>query len=141
MYDVSNIFQVPLVLQDQGLCTQLTQKLTLPKKAAKPDMKQWKVTAKKIDLLEQSKNEIRIALVGKYMNSPDTYLSVKQSLEHAAIFIERKLIIEWIEAEDLIDKQKKDKYGKAWKQLKDSDGILVPGGFCTVSRNRAQEQS
>lgn len=87
----------------------------------KPDLREWRLVAKKVD---EVKGEVIIALVGKYMNSPDAYLSVVKSLEHAAVMVGKKLKISYIEAEHLQDKK-----NEAWEELGKADGIVVPGGF------------
>ena len=119
LYDVPNIFHVPLVMKDQEFCQQLSERLKV--KTLKPDLKEWRKLAQKIDSVSII---VKIALVGKYTNSPDAYLSVVKSLEHASLAVNRKLEIVWIEAEDL---HKKDK--NAWSQLHGCDGVIVPGGF------------
>ena len=81
----------------------------------------WKELAEKFDSVSI---EVHIAMVGKYTNSPDSYHSVVKALEHSAIAVNRKLVIDFIEAENLyLDKE------DAWKLLKQADGVVVPGGF------------
>ena len=75
---------------------------------------------------------VKIAMVGKYTGLSDSYLSVIKALQHSSFEVNRKLQINWIELENLDEKVKRDdaeKYNEAWKLLKESDGILVPGGF------------
>lgn len=67
--------------------------------------------------------------MGKYTGGNDAYLSVIKSLEHASVAVGRKLVIDWIEADYLVDKSLKAKLDSSWKTLKDADGVLVPGGF------------
>ena len=123
-HDVPNIYHVPLMLEAQGLCNILgidcnkTQLLT-----------QWREMAYDLDTLTE---DVTIAMVGKYTDLSDAYLSVIKSLQHAAMKVRRKLSINWIEASHLeVEWQENsgDEYKAAWQDLKDSNGVLVPGGF------------
>jgi CTP synthase len=81
---------------------------------------------------ERLHDVVKIVLVGKYTSLHDSYISVVKSLEHAALSCNRKLQLDWIEAEELeAEYQAKDpiKYHDAWKMLVGAEGILVPGGF------------
>ena len=71
---------------------------------------------------------IHIAMVGKYTDMPDAYLSVIRALQHASYYVGVAIKIDWVEATDLEDKTK-EKYESAWTLVRDCDGILVPGGF------------
>jgi CTP synthase len=75
-----------------------------------------------IEKIRLPKPEIRIALVGKYVELKDAYMSVRESINHAAISIGVDPFIEWIHAADL-------EKGKGWELIETADGILVPGGF------------
>lgn len=81
--------------------------------------------------LDEMEEVVRIAMVGKYTGLSDSYLSVSKSLQHAAMAVNRKLTIDWIEATDLIESEaeSKDAYNSAWNKMENADGILVPGGF------------
>ena len=82
--------------------------------------------------LDKLTKDVSIAMVGKYTDLSDAYLSVIKSLQHAAMKVRRKLSINWIEAshlEDYWQSKNSDEYKSAWQGVKDSDGILVPGGF------------
>jgi CTP synthase len=73
---------------------------------------------------------ITIAVVGKYTDLSDAYLSVSKALYHAANKAERKLKVFWVEAEYLTeDAAEKEQYAQGWAALKEADGVLVPGGF------------
>ena len=121
-HDVPNIYHVPLMLQEQGLCDILgvdCHSTSL--------LSDWKLMAHHLDTLSE---EVHIAMVGKYTNLSDAYLSVIKSLQHAAMAVDRKLIIDWIEASHLeTDWSDKNEHDTAWIQLKQADGVLVPGGF------------
>ena len=84
------------------------------------------------DHVDSLKEEVHIAMVGKYTGLSDSYLSVIKALQHSSYVVGRKLIIDWIESVNLEDEIKKSDskmYDYSWKLLKEADGILVPGGF------------
>ncbi len=121
-HDVPNIYHVPLMLQEQGLCNILGVDCETTGLLA-----EWRKMALHLDTLEQ---EVRIAMVGKYTGLSDAYLSVIKSLQHAAMAVDRKLVIDWVEASHLEDDwSDAEESASAWKMLKGADGILVPGGF------------
>ncbi len=120
-HDVPNIYHVPLMLQEQGLCEILEVDCT-----ATSLLEEWKTMAHHLDTLTE---EVHIAMVGKYTDLSDAYLSVIKSLQHAAMAVDRKLVIDWIEASHLEPEWDKDESDAAWAALKKTDGILVPGGF------------
>ena len=120
-HDVPNIYHVPLMLQEQGLCDILEVDCT-----ATNLLEEWKTMAHHLDTLT---DEVHIAMVGKYTDLSDAYLSVIKSLQHAAMAVDRKLVIDWIEASHLEPQWDKDEGNAAWAALKNTDGILVPGGF------------
>ena len=115
-HDVSNIYRVPLLLRDQGICDALGIDCN-----ATEMMKRWEKMADRVDNLGP---DIHIAMVGKYTGLTDSYLSVIKSLQHASYAVNRTLVIDWIEASNLEDENHED-----WNTLKSADGILVPGGF------------
>ena len=123
-HDVPNIYHVPLMLEEQGLCKILGVDCNATNLLA-----EWKEMAYGLDLLEE---EVTIAMVGKYTDLSDAYLSVIKSLQHAAMKVERKLTINWIEASHLENEWKtnsNEEWVSAWNLLESSDGVLVPGGF------------
>ena len=120
-HDVPNIYHVPLMLQEQGLCTILGVDCS-----ATDLLSQWKTMALHLDTLT---TEVHIAMVGKYTDLSDAYLSVIKSLQHAAMAVDRKLVIDWIEASHLEEGWPSEEHDVAWKVLRAADGILVPGGF------------
>ena len=120
-HDVPNIYHVPLMLQEQGLCDILgvdCTKTTL--------LEEWKEMAFHLDTLTE---EVHIAMVGKYTELSDAYLSVIKSLQHAAMAVSRKLVIEWIEASHLEADWDASEHEAAWTALRAAHGVLVPGGF------------
>ena len=116
-HDVPNIYHVPLMLEEQGFCNILD--IDCNKTEILSD---WRKMANHLDQLEE---EVHIAMVGKYTGLSDAYLSVIKSLQHAAIAVDRKLRIDWIEASDL----EGNNDSEAWSLLKNAHGVLVPGGF------------
>lgn len=123
-HDVPNIYHVPLMLQEQGLCDILGVDCT-----ATNLLDEWRTMAHHVDTLT---DEVHIAMVGKYTDLTDAYLSVIKSLQHAAMAVDRKLVIDWIEAghlEEAWANEQADEHQEAWSRLQRADGILVPGGF------------
>ncbi|GAU92491.1 hypothetical protein RvY_04567 [Ramazzottius varieornatus] len=135
--DCPSIYFVPRLLQQQDLVGSLSRLLDLgsrlrPRNDANQD--RWTDLAEKITRIETQGKTVRIALVGKYTKCKDSYLSVHESLTHAAWLCRRKLIVEYIDATELEEEFKKAepaKYHAAWKRYSESDGVIVPGGFGT----------
>ncbi|MGB9680404.1 MAG: CTP synthase [Thermoanaerobacteraceae bacterium] len=115
--DVDSIYQVPLELDKQKVDEYILKRLNLP--VGKPDLKEWRGY---VDKEKNLKNHIEIALVGKYVELHDAYISVVESLKHAGVYNDTSVYIRWINAENVND-QTVEKY------LNGADGILVPGGF------------
>ncbi|XP_058101065.1 uncharacterized protein LOC131245549 isoform X1 [Magnolia sinica] len=129
LYDVSNIWHIPLLLRDQKAHEAILKVLNLTGVNRYPMLEEWTRRAKTCDML---RNPVRIAMVGKYTGLSDSYLSVLKALLHASIACCRKLVVEWVPAADLEDttaKESPDVYEAAWNLLKGADGVLVPGGF------------
>ena len=120
-HDVPNIYHVPLMLQEQGLCDILGVDCTKTNL-----LQEWKKMAFHLDTL---KEEVHIAMVGKYTDLSDAYLSVIKSLQHAAMAVDRKLVIDWIEASHLEADWDVSEHDTAWATLRAAHGVLVPGGF------------
>uniref|UniRef100_A0A673ZB32 CTP synthase n=1 Tax=Salmo trutta TaxID=8032 RepID=A0A673ZB32_SALTR len=127
--DVSSIYRVPLLLEDQGVVGYFCQRLDLPIETRPRKMlTKWKEMSDRYRLLEQCS----IALVGKYTKFTDSYASVIKALEHSALAISHKLEIKYIDSADLEPNtltEEPVKYHEAWQKLCSADGILVPGGF------------
>ncbi len=116
--DARNIYEIPLVLHDEGLDDYVVRHLGLAGHA--PDLSEWQALVRKID---SASRKVRIALVGKYVTLADAYLSVVESIKHGAIAHNAEAEIVWVASDDLTDER------KAADLLSDVDGILVPGGF------------
>jgi CTP synthase len=117
--DVASIYECPLMFHKEGVDRLVLKYLHLDAKEA--DLSKWE------DLIHRAYNpqdEVRIAIVGKYVEYEDSYKSLKEALVHAALQYNLKLVVQWVEAEGL--ETKDDSY---FAQLEGFDGILVPGGF------------
>jgi CTP synthase len=117
MLTVDNIYEVPLVLQDSGIGDLIVEALSLP--AGPRDLADWRSL---VDQMSEAKKELPIAVVGKYADLPDAYLSVKEALRHAGVFHGRDVDITWVHSED-IEREGPDEL------LRNVSGIVVPGGF------------
>jgi CTP synthase len=117
-HDVESVYEVPIILDEQGFGDNLLGKLNLREK--RHDLRDWRKFIKKIKNL---KNEVTIAVVGKYTDLKDSYISIAEALKHAGYEIDTAVNIKWVESIDLEDDPNKVEV------LKDVDGILVPGGF------------
>tara|TARA_B100000809_G_C15131784_1_gene528767 strand:+ start:410 stop:2044 length:1635 start_codon:yes stop_codon:yes gene_type:complete len=112
-----SVYEVPLHLEAEGLGDILMRELGLPDSVA--DLDSWRSIVR-VD--EEEHPEIDIALVGKYVELKDSYLSVVEALHHAGMHNDRKVNIQWIAAEDV------EKHGPELL-LGSAQGIIVPGGF------------
>jgi CTP synthase len=114
--DARSIYQVPLMLEEAGLGDYVCEVIGVD--AGAPDLAQWQELVRRI---EAPKPPVRIALVGKYVQMPDAYISVTEALRHAAVHHGVDLHIDWVNAEVL--------EGGDTTVLQGVDGIVVPGGF------------
>ncbi|MEA5471997.1 CTP synthase [Spirulina sp. 06S082] len=115
--DASSIYEVPLMLEQEGLAKQTLEHLKLDQRL--PDLTQWQTL---VERMRAPQNSLEIALVGKYVKLSDAYLSVVEALGHAAIALNSEVNIRWVSAEDIETKG-------AETYLHDVHGIVVPGGF------------
>ncbi len=115
--DARSIYEVPLNLSRQGLDEMVIERLEL--QCAERDMDDWNEFVSHSMTLTK---EVDIALVGKYVQLPDAYLSVTEALDHAGIFHDHKVNVHWVDAETLTPEE-------VDATLARFDGILVPGGF------------
>lgn len=133
LYDVPNIWHVPLLLRDQKAHEAIFKVLNLQSMDHKLEqpciMEEWRLMAKTCDMLDE---QVRIAMVGKYTGLSDAYLSVLKALLHASVSCRKKLVVDWVPATHLEQPTKfenPEAYKAAWKLLKGADGVVVPGGF------------
>jgi CTP synthase len=117
--DVDNIYKVPLVFRDQGVDDFILEHFGL--RAPAPELARWK---EPIERSARATRSVRIALVGKYVELEDAYLSVSEALRHAASMQNSKVEIDWIDSERL-----NAEADPAQQLLSAADGILIPGGF------------
>jgi CTP synthase len=115
--DVPHLYTVPLRLREQHLDELVLERFGLP--VGTSDLDEWEALCRRIDELE---GHVRIAIVGKYVQLQDAYLSVVEALKHGAIHHGTHLEIDWVDAETLGPDE-------AAEQLRGVDGILIPGGF------------
>ncbi len=115
--DEKNLYKIVTSLQNQGVDEYICQHFNLQTKSI--DMREWQALINKVDALN---GEVKIALVGKYVQLHDAYLSVVEALNSAGYEVGKKIKIIWVQSDDVF----KDGY---IEQLKNVSGILVPGGF------------
>jgi CTP synthase len=118
--DVDNIYKVPLTFRDQGVDDFILEHFGVD--APAPDLERW---IEPIERSARATRTVRIALVGKYIQLEDAYLSVCESLRHAASLQESRVEIDWIDSESL----EADDNSDVMARLTSADGILIPGGF------------
>jgi CTP synthase len=118
MVTASNLYEVPLLLEKAKVGEYLMKRANLQPYQS-PDWTDWQ---KMINVIKQDKPKLNIALVGKYVELHDAYISVRESLNHAAFSLGLEVDINWIHSVEL-------EKGKSFEILNKSDGILVPGGF------------
>ena len=133
--DVSDVYLVPAVLQAQGLDELVVEQLGID--APPAVLGEWQDL---IDRIGEPREEVTIALVGKYVKLHDAYLSVHEALKHAGVHQGARVRVQWVDAENM-------SYEEAAELLEQVDGVLVPGGFgsrgwegkilaCQVARER-----
>jgi CTP synthase len=118
MEDVKTIYEVPVELSKEGLDAQITRLLRLEERSS--NMEPW---LDMLHRLQHPKGEVRIGIVGKYVQLEDAYKSLREALLHGGLAHNQRTVIDWIESEEI------DSAETAEKRLKGYDGILVPGGF------------
>src|ERR671921_1172066 len=116
--DVDNIYKVPLWYHDQGVDDFIVDHFRLD--APDADLCEWRDITRRADEAEQP---VRIAIVGKYVQLEDAYLSVSEALRHSGYLHGGRIEIDWIDSETLVDEP------TARAVLGGADGVLVPGGF------------
>ena len=117
-YNVSTIYKVPLILDEQGMGDYICRRLNL--RGRSPSWDDWR---RFVDSIENPKHTVRIALVGKYAGLADSYVSMNEALRHSGASCSSRVLIDYIEAEVFEESPEK------LSVLKDYDGIFVPYGF------------
>ncbi|NET51225.1 MAG: CTP synthase [Merismopedia sp. SIO2A8] len=115
--DAGSIYEVPLILEEEGLANQALEILQMEQR--QPNLTHWETLVKR---LYQSDQSVEIAIVGKYIQLNDAYLSVIEALKHAAIASGSALKIRWVNSEDI-------ETHESYAYLQGVNGIVVPGGF------------
>ena len=112
-----SLYEAPIMLHQNGLDKVTCRELRL--KTHAPDLREWRQLVRKI---AQRKKEVKIAIVGKYVQLHDAYLSIIESLNHAGFETGANVNIEWVDSEDITEKN-------AGEILGEADGVIIPGGF------------
>lgn len=115
----SSIYEVPLQLEDLRVADLIIERLGLQAQADAPRLDEWREAVQR---LRSKKPVVRIALVGKYVELHDAYISVREALIHAGLAHNHEVEIDWVHSEDL-------ERGQGFERLQKAHGILVPGGF------------
>lgn len=115
--DANSIYEVPLILEKEGLAQQTLELLQLEQR--QPDLENWRNLVQKMN---STRTKIEVAIVGKYIQLSDAYLSVVEALGHGAIAADCEVNLRWVSAEDI------EIHGAA-KYLQNISGVIVPGGF------------
>ena len=115
--DVEYLYEAPLAMEREKLADVVLSSLRLENR--KPDLSDWEAM---VESLRNPNKTVKIAIVGKYTQLHDAYLSVVEALKHGGISCRAKVELDWIDSEELTEKNLD-------QQLHDVDGILVPGGF------------
>ncbi len=115
--DAKSIYEVPLLLEREGLAEQTLDLLNMDQR--QPDLVQWQIL---VDRMYSPKHNVEIAIVGKYVRLSDAYLSVVEALRHGAIAMSGELRLRWVNSETLEDEGIET-------HLDGVDGVVIPGGF------------
>ncbi len=118
MVTVPILYEIPLLLEKAGLADLVMKRLGLV--ARKPP--DWTLWEKLMQEVKRPKPPVKIALVGKYVELHDAYISVREALKHAALHVGVELELEWVHSAEL-------EKGRGWEVLRLADGVIVPGGF------------
>ncbi|KAJ3125001.1 CTP synthase ura7 [Nowakowskiella sp. JEL0407] len=134
IHDCKSIYHVPILLEKQGLLKVLQKKMGVVAVGDKMGVNLWSKWRNLADRHNKLEESVKIALVGKYTDLSDSYISVVKALEHACLSCSRKLELHWVEASHLEESGKVEdpvKYQESWKSITQASGIIVPGGFGT----------
>jgi len=112
------LYEIPLLIERAGMPDQVIRQLGLTARK-QPDWREWEALVEEV---KRPKPAVTVALVGKYVELHDAYMSVREALKHAALAARVEVEIEWVHSADL----EKD---KSWEQVQKADAVLVPGGF------------
>jgi CTP synthase len=112
--DAHSIYEVPLILNKEKVGEYVINRIKL--ETGEQDLKEWE---KVVDALKQDEYQVSVGIIGKYVELEDAYMSIRESLNHAAAHLGIKVNIEWIQADDKVNEDK----------ISHLDSLLIPGGF------------
>ena len=112
--DVGSIYEVPLIINKEKVGEYIINRIKID--AGEQDLTEWENV---VESLKQDAYQVKVGIIGKYVELEDAYMSIRESLKHAAANLGIKVNIEWIQAENDLDEEK----------LSQLDSILIPGGF------------
>jgi CTP synthase len=112
------LYEIPLLLEKAKIAPYILERLGLQSRQ-EPNWKEWEHLVEEV---RKPKPKVKIALVGKYVELHDAYISVREAIKHAAIHLGVEADIKWVHSAEL-------EKGRGWDLVKESDGVLVPGGF------------
>jgi CTP synthase len=112
------LYEVPLILENAGIADFIMERMGLEARQ-KPIWSEWE---KMVAAEKEARSKVRIALVGKYVELQDAYMSVREAVRHSALAVGVEAEIVWLHSADL-------EKGKGWEELERCHGIIVPGGF------------
>ncbi len=118
--DLETIYEAPLMLEKEGLATQVLQRLNMAEKTGEPDLTKWTAMVERI---KHPKHQLTVAIAGKYTGLTDAYLSVSESVKHACAANNAGVDIRWINSEDCTS------LDTAADMLNGVDAVVIPGGF------------
>jgi CTP synthase len=125
--DAPSLYQVPLMLRDEGLDAVVVRRLGLPD--VEPDLTEWEQLVARVSA---ARDRTTVAIVGKYVDLPDAYLSVVEALRHAGLANGIEVELRWIASDDLAPPDgasEAEVDARVARQLAGVDGVVVPGGF------------
>ncbi len=117
--DAPSIYEIPLAMHEEGLDRVVMETLRIPQENHEVDLSTWEQLVERVESL---KKDVRIGIIGKYVNLPDAYLSIVEALRHAGFDHRAGITFDWIDAEMV-----PEHYGEEY--LRQLDGIVIPGGF------------
>ncbi len=115
--DAATIYEVPLLLEEAGLCKMAMKRLCMEQ--IEPDLSEWQAL---VDIIKRPKYRMNVAVVGKYVDNGDAYISIGEALKHAGIARNARVNVEWIDSEELESKD-------IAEALKEYDAVVCAGGF------------
>jgi len=115
-HDADDIYQIPLILKEQGLDQIIIEKLKLD--APEADLSEWQ---KILDAKANSKTTVKIGMIGKYVDFKDSYISLSEAIRHAGFHLNANIEIIYVESEEI--------QAKGINELAQLDAVLIPGGF------------